>query len=376
MAEDKRGNGTAAEPQSGDGPKNLRQRRSDRDPQRARSIPAGGFGSHRQIARSGAAMTDFVPASEISRRLADRILQLVKELLPNGRLEKGGSEWRVGSVYGEPGSSLAVQLVGPKAGLWFDHATGQGGDSLDLVRAVRDVDMSEAWAWSCRWLGIEPGSAEIPPHRHPPPVSEPKQDPDRWRYPWQPALPIAGTLAETYLAGRDLRFDDPAGRVLRFASQRARKGPEDELEYHPALLCAQSDARSGEQCGIINIYLKADGTDRLRDKKGKTVTGRAAGAVVMLSAFDEVTAGLIVCEGVETGIALFQAEMRPVWACGGTSTLAKFPLLGGIESLTIAADADAPGLIAAAELADHWRVDGREVLVINPPLGDWAESPK
>jgi hypothetical protein len=241
---------------------------------------------------------------------------------------------------------------------------------------VRDVDMSEAWAWSCRWLGIEPGRAEIPPHRHPPPVSEPKQDPDRWRYPWQPALPIAGTLAETYLAGRDLRFDDPAGRVLRFASQRARKGPEDELEYHPALLCAQSDARSGEQCGIINIYLKADGTDRLRDKKGKTVTGRAAGAVVMLSAFDEVTAGLIVCEGVETGIALFQAEMRPVWACGGTSTLAKFPLLGGIESLTIAADADAPGLIAAAELADRWRVDGREVLVINPPLGDWAESPK
>jgi hypothetical protein len=310
-----------------------------------------------------------VPASEISRRLAARILQLVRQLLPNGRQMSG--QWRVGSVRGEPGSSLAIELGGDRAGLWFDHETGNGGDSLDLVRAVHDVDMSEAYKWSCRWLRIEPGSAEIP--QRPPPAPEPKQDPDRWRYSWQPARPIAGTLAETYFAGRGLSFDDPEGRVLRFASQRARKGPEGKLERHPALLCALSDARSGEQCGIINIYLRADGTDRLRDKKAKTVTGRAAGAVVMLSDFDAVTSGLIVCEGVETGIALFQAEMRPVWPCGGRSTLAKFPLLGGIEALTIAADADEPGRCAAAELADRWRDDNREVLIISPPLGDWAD---
>jgi hypothetical protein len=317
-------------------------------------------------------MTLFVTASDISRALAARILQLVKELLPNGRQVNGG--WRVGSVSGEPGSSLAVQLVGPKAGLWFDFATGERGDTLELVRAVLDVDMRTAYAWSWRWLRIEPGSAEIPPMRYPPPASELKLDPDRWRYPWQVALPIAGTLAETYLAGRGLRFDDPAGRVLRFAAQRARKGIEGNLEYHPALLCALSDARSGEQCGIINIYLRADGSDRQRDKKGKTITGRAAGVVVMLSAFDEITAGLIVCEGVETGIAIFQAEMRPVWACGSTSTLAKFPLLGGIEALTIAADADEPGRRAAAELADRWRHCDREVRIVPPKAGDWADQ--
>jgi len=317
-------------------------------------------------------MMPLASAADISAALADRILLLVKELLPNGRQD--GREWRVGSVYGEPGSSLAVQLVGPKSGLWFDHATGDRGDALDLVRAVLRVDLRAACVWSCRWLGIEPGSAEIPPQRHSPPSApEPKPDPDRWRHPWQAARPIAGTLTETYLASRQLRFTDPRGRVLRFAAQRARKSPEGEIERHPALLCALRDARTGEQCGIINIYLRPDGSDRLRDKKGKTVTGRAAGAVVMLSAFDEVTRGLILCEGVETGTALFQAEMRPVWACGGTSTLAKFPLLGGIEALTIAADADDPGRRAAAELADRWRDGDREACIVPPKAGDWAD---
>jgi hypothetical protein len=281
-------------------------------------------------------------------------------------------QWRVGSVRGEPGSSLAIELGGDRAGLWFDHETGNGGDTLDLVRAVHDVDMSEACKWSCRWLRIEPGSAEIPQDR-PPLAPKLKPDPDRWRFPWNQAQPIAGTPAETYLAARRLRFADPEGRVLRFAPRRARNSPEGEREYHPAALCALSDIRTGVQCGIINIYLRPDGSDRLRDKKGKTVTGRAAGAVVMLSAFDEVTSGLILCEGVETGIALFQAEMRPVWACGGTSTLAKFPPLGGIKALTIAADADDPGRRASAELADHWRDGGREARIVPPKAGDWAD---
>ena len=128
------------------------------------------------------------------------------------------------------------------------------------------------------------------------------------------------------------------------------------------------------QVGLINIYLRSDSTDRLRDNKGKTVTGRAGGAVVMLSDFDEPTMGLVLCEGVETGIALFQREVRPVWACGAAGTLQKFPLLGGIKSLTIAADADAAGQRAADELARRWREAGREVRIVPPVAGDWADG--
>jgi putative DNA primase/helicase len=160
---------------------------------------------------------------------------------------------------------------------------------------------------------------------------------------------------------------------LRFASRRWRRNPEGGLEFHPALLCALSDDQSGEQCGIINVYLKPDGSDRLRDRKGKTVTGRAGGAVVMLSAFEEPAMGLVLCEGVETGLALFQRELRPIWACGAAGTLANFPLLGGIEALTIAADADMPGQHAAEELAKRWRIAEREVRIVPPEAGNWAD---
>jgi len=309
-------------------------------------------------------------AAEIRRALANRIGALASYLLPGGHRE--GNEWRAGSLAGEAGRSLGVHLASRKAGVWCDFATGEKGDALELVRAALDLNVSEAVVWARRWLGIQDAA---PPSRSAsaPKAVEPKPDPDRWRHPWQAARPIAGTLAETYLEGRGLQFDDLAGRVLRFAGRRARKSPADELEHHPALLCVLSDARTGEQCGIINIFLKADGSDRLRDKKGKTVTGRAECAVVMLSDFDDPTMGLVLCEGVETGIALVQRGVCPIWACGAAGTLAKFPLLGGIESLTIAADADVPGQRAADELAKRWREDGREVRIVPPEVGDWAE---
>jgi putative DNA primase/helicase len=310
--------------------------------------------------------------SEIARALADRIAALTSDLLPNGHRE--GQEWCVGNVRGEPGSSLKIRLTGKKAGVWSDFAAGEAGDALDLVRAVLGIDMAGALRWARRWLGITDGRAELP--RRPAPKQfepEPDLDPDSWRKPWQSAHPITGTSAETYLIGRKLWYDDPIGQVLRDAARRARKNPDGVLEYHPAMLCALSDTHTGQQCGIINIFLQPDGSDRIRDRKGKTVTGHAKGVAVMLSEFCEPTMGLVICEGPETGIALFQREVRPVWACGGAGNLASFPVLGGIECLTVAADPGAAGQKAAAQVASRWRQADREVEIITPPSGDWAD---
>jgi hypothetical protein len=309
---------------------------------------------------------------EVARELAERIVALVAELFPNGRTE--GHEYRVGSVAGEPGGSLGVHLTGHKAGIWQDFATGEGGDALDLVRAVLGGGMGEALTWSRRWLRIDNEEAEQPSQRAALSIAtEPLPDADRWRYPWQRARPIARTIAEAYLARRGLRFDDPESRALRFAARRARQSPTGELEYHPALLAALSDVHSGEQVGILNIYLRPDGSDRVRDRKGKTVTGRAKSAAVMLAPFDEPTYGLTICEGAETGIALLMAGLSPVWACGGAGLLRWLPVLGGIECLTVAADADEPGERGAAAVMARWRQVGREVVIIAPSAGDWAD---
>jgi hypothetical protein len=131
-----------------------------------------------------------------------------------------------------------------------------------------------------------------------------------------------------------------------------------------ALLC---DVRTGGPTGIVSTYLAPDGRDRLRDSKGRTVTGRARGAAVMIDPWDEPTMGLVLAEGIETAIACRQAGLRPVWACGGAGTLATLPALGGVEAMTIAADADAPGMRAAEALAARWRGAGREVRIVPPP---------
>ena len=124
---------------------------------------------------------------------------------------------------------------------------------------------------------------------------------------------------------------------------------------------------------VANTFLRPDGLDRLRDKKGKTSTGRARGAAVMLSAFDEPTMGLVICEGAETGISILMAGLAPVWALGGAGNLAALPVLGGIEALTVAADADEAGQKAAEATAERWRAAGREVAIVTPPAGDWAD---
>ena len=93
-------------------------------------------------------------------------------------------------------------------------------------------------------------------------------------------------------------------------------------------------------------------------------------------AFPVVTVGLIVAEGVETAIALWMADLRPVWALGSAGNLASFPVLSGINALTIAADVDERGDRSAAEVRRRWSNAGREVLIIAPRSGDWADQAK
>ncbi len=98
-------------------------------------------------------MTWMHDARDISRALAARAPELVRELLPAGVRE--GAEWRCGSIAGEKGRSLAVHLFGSKAGLWGDFAANQAGDALDLVAAVRfRGDKGAALKWAREWLGM------------------------------------------------------------------------------------------------------------------------------------------------------------------------------------------------------------------------------
>ncbi|MBN0809639.1 bifunctional DNA primase/helicase, partial [Pseudomonas aeruginosa] len=91
--------------------------------------------------------------SEISKRLADRAADVARHLLPGGKRE--GAEWRAGDASGEKGKSLGVHLVGEKAGVWCDFATGESGDLLDLWRLARNCDMATALSEARGYLGVQ-----------------------------------------------------------------------------------------------------------------------------------------------------------------------------------------------------------------------------
>lgn len=80
-----------------------------------------------------------VDAEDVKRRLAGRVREFVSWLF-SGRALLGRREARIGDVDGTPGASLAIALTGPDAGLWKDHATGEGGDLIDLYLAYRGWD--------------------------------------------------------------------------------------------------------------------------------------------------------------------------------------------------------------------------------------------
>ena len=90
--------------------------------------------------------------SEIAERLAGRVDQVSRHLLPNGKRE--GHEWRAGSTCGDSGKSLGVHLTGDKAGVWSDFSTGESGDLLDLWCAARNCDLRTALTEARLWLGI------------------------------------------------------------------------------------------------------------------------------------------------------------------------------------------------------------------------------
>jgi putative DNA primase/helicase len=171
---------------------------------------------------------------------------------------------------------------------------------------------------------------------------------------WRNARPLADTPAEAYLHSRGLDYE---GDSLRFhPSCPFRK------ERHPALVALMVDIITNEPRGVHRTALLPDGSGK--SAPGKMMLGVAGGACVKLSPDDDVTQGLAIAEGIETALAV---PFRPVWACLSAGTMAAFPVLSGIEALTVYADHDATGIRAANTCGERWHSAGREVTIAAPP---------
>lgn len=177
---------------------------------------------------------------------------------------------------------------------------------------------------------------------------------------WNEAGPL-GPLPRRYFERRGLAF--PETEALRW-----HPSCPFGRERLPCIVAAMMDPATGELTGIHRTALTPDG-----EKIDRRMLGRSG--VVRLADDTDVTAGLGIAEGLETGLAVIQAGWRPVWAALSAGGVARFPVLAGVESMTIFADADDAGMNAARHCAQRWTDAGREARIVAAPEArtDWAD---
>jgi hypothetical protein len=195
--------------------------------------------------------------------------------------------------------------------------------------------------------------------------------------------PVADSPGATYL--RDVRLIDTRHWAVRMALESVealgwndrvyvnQPDPTEPLhtfhgQYLPAIVAILTDPINGARIGgITRTYLHHG----LKIGKAMSLGGAGRLGIVRLSPDDEVLLGLHLCEGIETalsGMSDPRMNFCPMWAAGSTTQLAKFPVLPGVECLTILADNDdnEASVDAASTAYWRWKDAGRDVRIRQP----------
>jgi putative DNA primase/helicase len=145
--------------------------------------------------------------------------------------------------------------------------------------------------------------------------------------------PEQKSLVEQYLNSRGLELTPSiADEVIRF-DPACQFGD----ETHPAMICLIRDIFTNAGIGIQRTALTPDGNKV--ERNGKTLRlslGAIAGGAIKLDDDADVTMGLVVGEGVETCLTARQRyDLAPVWSAVTSGGVASFPVLPGLEGLTL-----------------------------------------
>jgi hypothetical protein len=338
-------------------------------------------------------------ARDIAEMLTMRMDALVRALFPQGR--RDGAEWRIGSLLGEPGKSLAIRITGSKKGIWKDFASGQTGDALDLVaEAMCHGDISEAIKWAKGWLGIDRyDDAQLQRVREDARRDAEKRAQSEQKYTdanrfiaqrmWlHGGHNILATPIAAYLAGRsiDLNLLPRLPRALRYSSECYSS---ETGQRYPAML-ACVNGPDGKQTAVHRTYLQIHPDGRVTKaalEKAKAVLGSYAGGYIPINRgasnkrISDAPADdrLVITEGIEDALTLALAvpECRII-AAVSLSNMANLVLPEQLKLITIAADNDQdnPQAMRGLQRAiDAFKAQGRTVRVARSAKGkdfnDW-----
>ncbi len=182
---------------------------------------------------------------------------------------------------------------------------------------------------------------------------------------WNEAQPFHASPAETYLCKTrgigDWLDQFPVAGTFRFH-------PCCPLERQclPCMIALVRDIRSNAPVAIHRTALT---TENPPQRISRLSLGPTGGGAIKISPHADVSHGLMIGEGIETVLsASRQFQFRPVWSVLDRGGIAKFPVLPGIECVTIAVDNDdnGSGQRAAGECVKRLINAGVECITIKP----------
>lgn len=333
-----------------------------------------------------------VDFAEVVGALQARAEDVARQYAPGGRLD-GGRYWALCPWRGDRRvGSFHVDLTGPYAGRWAEHATGEHGDMLDLIQHVIGRSRAEAFREALAFLGIAEETDEQRAQRkrqaEAAAAARRRREAEAERVAakkraeayaiWLRAeREVLGTPVEAYLSGR---------AIGRAAIERARP----VLRYHPHLPYRHVDQDTGEVTegvwpamvavihgpavvgqapafwGLHRTWLDrgADGRwGKAPVPRPKKVLGSKKAGFIRL-ALGASVARLYVVEGIEDGLSVL--TMLPdahVIAAVDLGNMAAIDLPAQVREVVLMRDNDPdPKIARVAEAAVvRWLGEGRAV---------------
>jgi DNA primase len=257
--------------------------------------------------------------------------------------------------------NLGSFQIDTRTGQWRDHAVGRGGnDAVSLYgylftngdyRAALKVLATDPLVRAAIATGAAPYAAK--------PAKAATVRADKLALVqsiYAEASELPGTPAANYLDARGLR-QTAAWKGLRASTLRYAG-----RTWHPALI-APLLALDGSMVGLHRTYLQLNGR-KLEVPAPRLTLGQIRSCAIRLGEPDD---HLIICEGLEDGLTLYQElDGHPVWVSGGASLMPAMSIPDDVQCLTIAADNDAVGERAAHRAADAHGTGKRDVRIMHP----------
>lgn len=350
----------------------------------------------------------------IKEGLLDRAEDVCRVLLPDGRKEGGGARWMahdpVAGDHDRP-PALSVVLAGAQRGRWQNFRGTAGPakhDMLGLVAYCQRTDTKGAMAWSRDFLGLRAlspdeiqrrevdarAAREKRAHEAAQKRTENIVKAQRLYHKAKVPMALNGTThAHAYLAARKVPL---AGAirvhedVFRFSQgteywKRAVWRDRQKVSDGPVFPALHTAMRS---CDGVVTACHVTWLDAMQPMKAaleppKLVRGEQRGAVVEVAMgadgapfwLDQTPRPVIVCEGIETGLALAHAvpECR-VWAAGSITNMANAPVqMACVSAVYVARDNNHGNSQAQGQLersVEHLCAAGKPLDMIASHVGD------